>query len=344
MGRQDSTGRRAHCTIGRAALYDARMPLISVLLPVRDAGPWLESSATSLARQTLRDYEVIAVNDGSRDRSGELLERIAARDPRWRVLHTAAHGLPRALNAAAEQARSPYLARHDADDLSHRSRFALQYEYLRAHPRVGVVGSRVRLFPRSAVGAGMRRWAAWHNRLLSHEDMSAESLIDSPLAHGTALMRRSALERVGGWEERGWAEDLDLWLRMLESGIRFAKLAATLYGWRQHPGSATRRDPRYSIERFVELKCATLRRGLLRGARRMQLVGVGASLTRWRQALSGRGLTVDAVECGRPSAALVASLRPPVVLVFTAAEARGRWRRALKLSGMLELRSFAFVS
>src|SRR5687767_12214234 len=187
-----------------------RAPALSVLLPVRDAGVWLAPSLASLFRQTDRDFEIVAVDDGSTDGSGERLDRAASADPRLRVLHTGARGLPAALNTALASARGRLLARHDADDLSHRARFERQRAYLDAHPDVSVVGARLRLFPAGDVGDGMRRWAAWHNRLLTHEAMRAELLIDSPLAHGTAMLRREALERAGGWTAREWAEDLDL--------------------------------------------------------------------------------------------------------------------------------------
>src|SRR5262249_56702244 len=93
------------------------------------------------------------------------------------------------------------------------------------------------------VPPGMRRWARWHNALSTHEAMAREALIDSPLAHGTAMIRRTWLARVGGWRDRGWPEDPDLWLRMLARGARLEKRDAPLYAWRQHSQSATRRDP-----------------------------------------------------------------------------------------------------
>jgi glycosyltransferase involved in cell wall biosynthesis len=319
------------------------VPAISVLLPVRNALPYLASSLASLWRQTLGDFEVIAVDDGSTDGSGDLLERAAACEPRLHVIRTPPRGLPSALNTALARARAPLIARHDADDLSHRRRFELQREFLRAHPRVALAGSRLRLFPAPMVGVGMRRWAAWHNALLTHEAMASEMLIDSPLAHGTAMMRAGWLERVGGWAERGWAEDLDLWLRLLEAGGRFAKLPRVLYGWRQHRGSATRRDPRYRRERFIALKRAALERGILSGASSLTLVGVGESLERWRAAL-GHARRVNVVEARRPTAQALERMRPPVVLVFVAAPVRARWRDALGDSGMAERQAFIFVA
>lgn len=318
------------------------MPSVSVLLPVRDAGPWLGASLRSLWRQSLRDFEVVAVDDGSTDGSGERLDREAEHEPRLRVVHTPARGLPAALNTALEHARAPLLARHDADDLSHRERLSSQVAWLREHRDVAVVGSRVRLFPAGGYGAGMRRWAAWHNALLTHESMRREALIDSPLAHGTALMRRDALEACGGWHERGWAEDLDLWLRLFEAGVRFGKVPRALYGWRQHARSSTRTDERYARERFIRLKVESLGRGLLGGGARATLVGVGASLAAWRDALSGRVGTM--VEMKRPSSAVFTGYRPPFVLVFVAPAARESWRHAAGDSNLTEGKHFVFVA
>jgi len=318
------------------------MPCASVLLPVRDAAPWLEASLASLARQTLADHEVIAVDDGSRDGSGEILDRAARRDSRLVVRHTEARGLPSALNTALALAGSRWIARHDADDVSHRTRLARQLEWLEAHPEVDVLGSRVRLFPDSATGIGMRRWASWHNALISHQEMERELLIDSPLAHGTAMIRRSALEAAGGWQERGWAEDLDLWIRLFSAGARFAKLPEALYGWRQHPTSSTRTHVRYSRARFLSLKRAALANGFLGDGRRATLIGVGASLSRWQETLASR--LSNTYEIRRPFARGLPAIEPPVVLALVAPNARQRWRTVLTGRGLRELTDFIFVA
>jgi len=320
------------------------VPLLSVLLPARNAGPWVDAALASLLRQSMRDLEVVAVDDGSTDETPERLERAAASDPRVRVLHTEARGLPQALETARAHARGAFLARHDADDLSHRRRFELQLAHLQARPEAGVCGARVRLFPHGRVGQGMRRWGAWHDALLEHEEMARDVCIDSPLAHGAALMRREALDRVGGWRERGWPEDLDLWMRMIEAGVRLTKVPRRLYAWRQHAGSATRVDPRYAPERFRALKLDMLGRGLLAGRTQVMLAGVGASVRGWAGALGERGFEVALVEVRRPDPPALARLEPPLVLVFGARPARERWRSALTAHGLREGAQFAFVA
>lgn len=318
------------------------MPLVSVLLPVRDAAPWLDASLASLARQTLTDHEVVAVDDGSRDDSGAILDAAARRDPRVRVFHTEGRGLPAALDLAFARATGPLLARHDADDVSHRTRLARQVASLEADPTLDVIGCRVRLFPRRSTGAGMRRWEAWHNALLTHDAMRHESLIDSPIAHGGVVMRRDALARVNGWREQGWAEDLDLWLRLFESGARFGKLPATLYGWRQHDANSTHHDPRYSRANFMALKIAALDRGFLSGGRCATLVGVGESLERWHAALGHRITAL--VTSPRPSSEALRTLAPPILIALIAPQARERWRESLSSLGWREGEDHMFIA
>ncbi|NOT33937.1 MAG: glycosyltransferase [Candidatus Eisenbacteria bacterium] len=316
---------------------------LSVLVPVRDARAWLPASLRSLWRQSFRDFEVVAVDDGSRDGSAEWLDREAGRETRLRVIHTPARGLPTALATAFAAARADVIARHDADDVSHRERFTLQRAAFRADPALDVLGTRLRLFPDSQVGAGMRRWRSWHDALLTHEAMEREALIDSPLAHGTLMARRAALERAGGWIERGWAEDVDLWLRLFRDGARFAKLPRVLYGWRRHAASATHRDPRYRPAAYRALRLAALRSGFLAHRRDVMLVAVGATLEHWRRSLEEDGCRVSTRSFGRPSAAALATLSPPLVLAFGARPARERWRAALVKHGWNELSQFIFT-
>jgi hypothetical protein len=111
------------------------VPRLSVLLPVRDAAASLDACLDSLAAQTLADHEVVAVDDGSRDGSGELLRARARSDPRLRVLCLPPRGLVPALNLALGEARAPLVARMDADDRARRDRLTLQAERLGGTPR-----------------------------------------------------------------------------------------------------------------------------------------------------------------------------------------------------------------
>lgn len=315
-----------------------------MLLPVRNAGPYLSRSLASLSKQSFSDFEIVAVDDGSTDGSGERLDRYRARDPRLRVVHTQALGLPHALNTAMRLSSGAWVARHDADDLSHPDRFRRQRNLAKRMPEASVIGTRIRLFPPESVGVGMRRWAAWHNSLLTHEQMANEILIDSTLVHGTAMMRRETIEKIGGWRDEIWAEDVDLWLRLqLDLGAIFAKTSETLYSWRQHLGSATRHDPRYRRDRLLALKRDALDRLLPARDRETTIVGVGSSLQTWRELLE-QTRAVRVLESPRPTASLYKHLCPPLVLVFGAQVTRTQWREYLITHHMVERKSFVFVA
>lgn len=238
---------------------------MSVLLPVRDAGEALSACLDSLAAQSLADHEVIAVDDGSCDESGERLAERAARDPRLRVLRTPPRGIASALNLALSAARAGVVARMDADDVAHVERLRLQAERLARDAEVDVLGCRVATAAPAAAGqgAGMRDYASWVNGLLDHEAMARGRFVESPIVHPSVAMRTRALRGLGGYRDFNGPEDYELWLRAFDAGLRFAKLPEVLLEWRDSPGRLTRTDPRYCARAFVRLKVAALARGPL---------------------------------------------------------------------------------
>jgi glycosyltransferase involved in cell wall biosynthesis len=263
-------------------------PRISVLLPVRDARATLDACLDSLAAQTLADHEVVAVDDGSTDGSGDRLAERAARDPRLRVLREPPRGIAGALNRALSEARAPLVARMDADDVSHPSRLALQAERLARAPAVDVLGCRVAVG--ADAGEGMRAYARWVNGLLEHEAMARDRFVESPVVHPSVAMRASTLRALGGYRDFDGPEDYELWLRAFDAGLRFGKLRETLLEWRDSPGRLTRSDPRYAPERFRSVKVEALERGPLATRDRPLVIwGAGRIGKAWSRALRARG-------------------------------------------------------
>jgi len=239
-------------------------PSVSILLPVRDGAATLGPALASIAAQTFRDYEVVVVDDGSRDATPDILRRHAAGDARLRATTTPGQGLPHALRTGLAACRAPLVARFDADDLMHRDRLALQTAALGADPSLAGIGSRVRSFPRRTLRDGMRRYEAWLNSLLTPEEIARERFVEAPLVHPSATLRRDVLERAGGWRDSPWPEDWDLWLRLLEGGCRLAKCPELLHFWRDGAARLTRSHPRYAPENLVRARAHFLARGPLR--------------------------------------------------------------------------------
>ena len=300
------------------------MPRVSVLLPVRDAAATLGACLDSLAAQTLADHEVVAVDDGSRDGSGELLRARARADPRLRVLSTPPRGLVSALNRALAEARAPLVARMDADDRAARDRLSLQAERLERDAAVDVLGCRVRVVGVDGPpGEGMRAYVRWQNALLDHDAMARDRFVESPLVHPSVAMRRAALEGLGGWREFDGPEDYDLWLRAFAAGLRFAKLGEVLLDWSDSPGRLTRTDPRYAPVRFLALKLTALARGPLAGGRPAVVWGAGPVGKAWSRALRAAGHEVRAFVEVNPRKLGARLHGAPVVTVDGAGELRG---------------------
>src|SRR5262245_39958720 len=115
-------------------------PLVSVVMPAYNGERFVVEAVRSILAQTFRDFELIVVDDGSTDRTAELVAAEQSRDPRV-VVHRqpSNQGFRIALNAGCALARGELIARMDADDVSLPERFERQVAFLRAHPEVGVV-------------------------------------------------------------------------------------------------------------------------------------------------------------------------------------------------------------
>jgi glycosyltransferase involved in cell wall biosynthesis len=270
-------------------------PRVSVLLPVRDAASTLERVLASLAGQTLRDHEVVVVDDGSTDGSGALLDAWAARDPRVRVVHTPPRGLVPALNHAVGGARGGVLARMDADDVCRAERLEMQWQRLQESPAVDVLGACVHLASDDgSTTDGMQAYVDWQNSLLDHEAIVGDLYVESPLVHPTVALPAAVMRDLGGYREFDGPEDYDLWLRAERAGKRFAKCPEVLLEWWDSPRRLTRVSPRYRAERFFLLKLDALTRRHLAAPRPVVIWGAGPIGKGWCRALQERGHAVRA--------------------------------------------------
>lgn len=268
-------------------------PEVSVLLPYRDAEPTLDEALASVLAQEGVALELIAVDDGSRDRSAERVRARAARDPRVHALAGTGRGIADALTLAAAAARAPLLARMDADDIALPGRLRAQVDRLRADARLAALATQVELFPESAIDEGMRRYVQWQNGLLSAEQHRLALFIESPLCHPSVVMRADALAQVGGYRDGPFPEDYDLWLRFDAAGFGLAKLPAVLLRWRLSLGRATFRDPRYGRDRFLAIKAPHLAARVRDCDRPIDVWGAGGTGKRLARALEGHGLRAD---------------------------------------------------
>ena len=267
------------------------MPAVSVLMPCYNAAETIDEALRSLAFQSFTNFEIVAVDDGSTDATPQILRDWSVRDERMRIISQEHTGIVEALNAGLEACRAPYVARMDSDDRCHPERLTRQVAYLKAHPEIDLVSCRVAGFPKEQVREGFQIYLDWLNSLLTDEDIRREIFVESPLPHPSVTFRREAVLQAGGYQDHGWAEDYDLWLRLYLRGTRFAKLPLVLLEWRESPERLTRSDSRYSLENFLRAKAHYLVRGPLAGHDAVIMWGAG---------MTGRRLSKHLVRLDAP--------------------------------------------
>ncbi len=274
-------------------------PRISVLLPVRDGEAHLSDAVGSILAQSFGDFELLIVDDGSRDGTPRLLEGMVSLDPRIRVFASEPRGIVPALEMARAEARGEFLARMDADDLALPHRLARQVALMERAPEVALCGTGVEYFPRDGLRDGALRYESWINGPSGPDEIERELFVECPLAHPTFLLRADAVDRVGGYRDEGWPEDYDLVLRLWRDGGRFDRVPEVLLRWRDTPTRLSRTDPRYSLEAFRACKVHHLRHGPLGAGegepgRPVVICGAGPVGKAMARALQGAGTSVRA--------------------------------------------------
>jgi glycosyltransferase involved in cell wall biosynthesis len=232
-------------------------PLVSVVLPVHNGGDWLRESVESILAQSLRDLELILVDDHSDDGAVQALPQS---DARLRRLASPARGVSAAFNRGLAAAAGRFVARMDADDIALPERLQQQLEYLEARPGLALCGACVEIFSAAGVRGGNRRYEAWLNGCREPEAIRRELFVESPIPNPTAFFRREAITALGGYGDPPWPEDYDLFLRADALGMAMGKPEGVLLRWRDHGRRLTRSDERYALERFQAAKVHYLAR------------------------------------------------------------------------------------
>lgn len=201
------------------------LPLVSVVMPVFNAGVYLSEAIDSILNQTFSDFELIIINDGSTDDSLNLLKEYEGLDARIVLISRENRGLVSTLNEAVDLARGTWLARMDQDDISIPHRFERQLAWLEAAD-ADMCGSWAKLF------------GTKDTRILKHAQTDAaiklELLFGTPFAHPAVMMKTEYLKQLRydkAWEK---CEDYDLWERAARAGWKMGNIPEVLLLYRQH--------------------------------------------------------------------------------------------------------------
>jgi glycosyltransferase involved in cell wall biosynthesis len=235
------------------------MPLVSVILPVFNSQRYLASAVGSILDQSFRDFEFIIIDDGSTDRSLDILRELAASDSRIRLISRPNTGYTTALNEMIALATGEFVARMDADDISLPDRFDQQVRFLQANPQIAVVGTFIQRMDPEGQDIAPLEYPVDHDGI----DRMHIAGAGVALAHPAVMMRAHAIRLSGGYrKEFEPAEDYDLWLRLAERW-QLANIPRVLLRYRLHAQGQclSRREQQWNKAQIARAQ-AWQRRGL----------------------------------------------------------------------------------
>lgn len=227
-------------------------PRVTVLMSVYNSARYLDRAMRSILDQTFEDFELLIINDGSKDESPRMLE--AYKDPRIRLIHTENRGLAAALELGMREARGAYVARMDSDDIALPERLELQVDYLDRNPTIGVVDA-----DHQQIDMEDQEMRTENDPVLAFPAMISWKLIwQNVVCHPLVMMRREALKNGSiNYDPRCVTEDYDLWARLLPH-TRFGHISKVLLKYRRNPAGMTGTRGRSQLESMTRIHQRTV--------------------------------------------------------------------------------------
>jgi glycosyltransferase involved in cell wall biosynthesis len=220
-------------------------PKISILVPVYNENPEiLNISFQSLLKQTLHDFECLVVDDSTESSTINACRAICESDSRFIYIKPPLRiGLAASLNLALRKASGEFLARFDSDDICLPDRLMCQFNYLKKHPDIDILGCGIKIIDEKGDCLGSKNYP------LSHESIEFKFIYANAIAHPAVMAKRSVILSIGGYDPNfKFAEDLELWLRLLNAGAKFHNLADKLILYRQSKTSRSKNNWYFNVK------------------------------------------------------------------------------------------------
>lgn len=228
--------------------------MISILISVKNEEKHLLGCLESIQNQSLKNWELILVDDHSLDQSFTMMEKWAKNDDRIQVVKNKGVGIIDALQTAYQLSSGELITRMDADDLMHPKKLEVMVDQMKTEGIGHVATSLVEYFSEEGVKDGFKKYEMWLNGLSqtgsNFNDIYKECVIPSP----SWMIYREDLDAINGFEDLEYPEDYHLVFKMYEAGLKVIPSEQVLHYWRDHPDRASRNDSNYSDNTFIPLK------------------------------------------------------------------------------------------
>jgi len=231
-------------------------PLVSVIMPVFNSQGFLEQAVHSILAQTHKNFELIIVDDGSKDASWDIATKLGKTDGRIHLIQLGKNqGISTTCNTGLKIAKGKYIARMDADDVSLPDRLSRQVKFMETHPDIGVLGGGMRYMAESGELLGIPP------QFFGDLAIRWNLLFETPFFHPTVILRKSILDAYGLQYDPSYsrgAEDYELWSRLLPV-TKGENLQDTVLYYRLHPNSNTHRHVNLEYENVINISARAIK-------------------------------------------------------------------------------------
>ena len=230
-------------------------PLVSIVITAKNAGQYVHACLESILHQTYQNWECIITDDHSDDDTSAIINRLALKDGRFICLSNDGNGIIDGLRCSYRHSRGQLITRMDADDIMVPTKLELMVSALTEVGEGHLAVGEVAYFSEDGVGGGYKKYAFWLNSLTrsaaNFSEIYKECVIPSPCW----MVYRHDFKRSGGFNSDVYPEDYDLCFRYRQSGLKIKPIPKVIHRWRDHETRASRNDPHYKDNRFLQLKC-----------------------------------------------------------------------------------------
>lgn len=229
-------------------------PLVSVVLPYYNAEKTLSDAITSVLNQTFDNFELILVNNNSKDGSLTIANNFAKRDSRVILLSEQKQGVAHAANLGNSLARGQFIARMDADDISLPNRLTAQVAHLQNNSKLEVSATQVKYINQNPSSTSFHHFVNWSNSIITQSQIRKNKFVEFPLVNPSIMVRSEIFKKIGLFEDGYFPEDYQWFLKAEEAECIIEKIPEILLEWKDSSDRLTRIDNKYSTEAFFKIK------------------------------------------------------------------------------------------
>ncbi|MDC6389679.1 glycosyltransferase [Maribacter sp. PR1] len=228
--------------------------LVSILIPFKNTSEYLNECLSSILNQSYTHWEVISVDDHSKDESLEIVEEFSRKDSRIKVLFNSGKGVIAALRTGYAESRGTLITRMDSDDMMTPNRLETMVVSLKKNGSGHVAVGQVKYFSSRGISNGYDRYEKWLNKLTAegknYDEIYKECVIPSPCW----MVHRTDFENCGGFQPDRYPEDYDLTFRFYEKGLNVIPCEQVLLLWRDYDYRTSRTSELYAQNYFLDIK------------------------------------------------------------------------------------------